>query len=281
MDVLIINVDSKITNIALKKIEMYHQQRGDNVTWDMPMMAGIADKTYVSCIFDYNRREAEEYEGYGAIIGGSGYDIKGVLPEKIETMKPKINIGFTTRGCIRKCPFCIVPEKEGHIRVVGDIYDFWDRESKEIVVLDNNILAMPEHFKMICEQIRDEGLTVDFCQGLDIRLVTDKLAHTLSLLSHRKQIHFAWDNVRDEKAVMDGIKTMCAYSRPDRLMFYVLIGFNSTEEEDLYRVEKLRSLGVDPFVMPYDKTDPYQRAFARWVNHKAIFKSVEWKNYTR
>jgi len=47
----------------------------------------------------------------------------------------------------------------------------------------------------------------------------------------------------------------------------------------VYRVMELRALGVDPFVMPYDKTDPYQRRFARWVNHKAIFKSVEWKDY--
>ena len=65
-----------------------------------------------------------------------------------------------------------------------------------------------------------------------------------------------------------------------RLMFYVLIGYDSTPEEDLYRVELLKDLGVDPFVMPYDKSDKYQRNFARWVNHKAIFKSVEWEEYS-
>ncbi|GAH92586.1 unnamed protein product, partial [marine sediment metagenome] len=84
------------------------------------------------------------------------------LRPEIEEMKPKINIGFTTRGCIRKCPFCIVPEKEGKIRVVGDIYDFWDREGTELIILDNNILALPEHFKMICTQLKQENLKVDF-----------------------------------------------------------------------------------------------------------------------
>ena len=64
-----------------------------------------------------------------------------------------------------------------------------------------------------------------------------------------------------------------------KMMCYVLIGFNSTEAEDLYRVEVLRGLGIDPFVMPYNKNDLYQRSFARWVNHKAIFKKVKWEDY--
>jgi hypothetical protein len=58
-----------------------------------------------------------------------------------------------------------------------------------------------------------------------------------------------------------------------------LVGFNSTPAEDLYRVETLRGLGVNPFVMPFNKQDRYQRRFARWVNHKAIFKSVSWEAY--
>jgi hypothetical protein len=60
---------------------------------------------------------------------------------------------------------------------------------------------------------------------------------------------------------------------------YVLIGYNTTESEDMDRVELLRNLGVNPFVMPYNKANNYQKKFARWVNHKAIFKSVKWENY--
>ena len=63
------------------------------------------------------------------------------------------------------------------------------------------------------------------------------------------------------------------------IMCYVLIGYKDNPKEDLRRVETLRQMGISPFVMPYDKTDHYQRRFARWVNHKAIFKSVKWEDY--
>lgn len=188
-------------------------------------------------------------------------------------------MGFTTRGCIRKCKFCKVPEKEGYIREVADIYEFW-RGQRELVLLDNNLTALPEQFERICKQMIKEKISVDFSQGLDIRLINSDMAKLLSKVKTMKQIHFAFDDVKLENAVSKGIKTLSDNGvKPYKLMFYVLIGFNSTPEEDLYRVELLRSYGVDPFVMPFDKQDEYQKNFARWVNHKAIFKSVKWEDY--
>ena len=72
---------------------------------------------------------------------------------------------------------------------------------------------------------------------------------------------------------------MIKHVKPYKIMCYVLIGYWSTPEQDLYRIEKLRELKIDPFVMPYNKSDPYQKRFARWVNHKAIFKTVKWIDY--
>ena len=72
---------------------------------------------------------------------------------------------------------------------------------------------------------------------------------------------------------------MDARIKPYQMAFYILIGYHSTAAEDLHRVEVLRNYGADPFVMPYDKTDPYQNSFARWVNHRAIFKTVPWGDY--
>jgi len=97
-----------------------------------------------------------------------------------------------------------------------------------------------------------------------------------------KQIYFAWDIPTKvmEEYVKKGILLLKDWMPLSRIAFYVLVGFNTTPEQDLYRVETLRNLGVDPFVMPYEKSDPYQKRFARWVNHKAIFKSVKWKDYT-
>ena len=108
MKILIINIDSKkIPNLALKKIEKYHLDKGDEVMWDMPLFAHLSDKIYVSCVFEKNKKQCETW-GTRAEIGGSGYDINSKLPEEIENIKPRINLGFTSRGCIRNCKFCIV-----------------------------------------------------------------------------------------------------------------------------------------------------------------------------
>jgi hypothetical protein len=213
------------------------------------------------------------------ICGGTGFDLTTFLPIEIDSMKPKINIGFTTRGCIRNCPFCVVPKKEGRIKIVGDIYDFWDGRTNEIKILDNNILAVSNHFKTVCNQIKKESLKVDFCQGLDVRLITEELAYYITSINHTRFIRIAWDNIEDEKGVLKGIKNLLKYINPYKIMCYVLIGYNTSKDEDLYRVTRLRELGIDLFIMSYNKYDSYQKKFARWVNHKAIFKTVAWEDY--
>ena len=87
--------------------------------------------------------------------------------------------------------------------------------------------------------------------------------------------------MRDEKAVLHGIEVLQGALPRGSIMSYVLIGFNTTHEEDYYRVMKLREKGVDPFVMPFNKKDRRQKRFARWANHKAVFKSVSWEDYHR
>jgi hypothetical protein len=150
------------------------------------------------------------------------------------------------------------------------------------MILDNNATADQDHFIKICYQAIKEKAKTDFCQGLDIRLINPEMAQVLAKLRLWKQIHFAFDNIKIEKQVREGIKILNDNGvKPWKLMFYVLIGFDSTPEEDLYRVEMLRGLKVDPFVMPFNKSDPYQRDFARWVNMKATFKTVSWQDYKK
>jgi len=130
--------------------------------------------------------------------------------------------------------------------------------------------------------------------------MTPKKAKLLSKVKLWGQIHFAFDYIELEDKVKEGIKMLKENGvKPYKLMFYVLVGFNTTQEQDLYRVEMLRDLGVDPFVMPYkdingfnmdkiiskcgfdnkENYKEYLKNFARWVNHKAIFKSVKWEDY--
>lgn len=287
MRVLLLNIDSKLPNIALKKIEMWHQLRGDEIVWDMPMMLGATDKAYASCIFTKNKDIAKNYKGLypELVVGGTGYGLTVKLPAEIDAMKPKINYGFTTRGCIRKCPFCIVPEAEGAISVVGDIFDIWDGESASIILLDNNILAVPEHFEVICRQLIQRNLKVDFNQALDIRLVDANAAWFIAEIKYSRQISFSFDYVSIEKQFREGMRHLLkAGIRMSRIMIFLLVGFNTTLEEDLGRIEMIKSYGASPFVMKYQEVNDVSplvvrdegelRELARWINQPHGFYKV-------
>lgn len=130
--ILLIDADSTIPNLALMKISAYHKAIGDIVGFDVE----DPDKVYCSIIFKKNRHMADGlrflYPNADIDIGGSGYDLKKTLPDCIESMTPDYTIypdnksyyGFTSRGCIRHCPFCIVHDKEGGFRrIYGTVDD--------------------------------------------------------------------------------------------------------------------------------------------------------------
>lgn len=284
MKVLLLNIDSKLPNIALHKIALYHESKGDEVVWDMPMMLNSCDKVYASCIFVKNRWVCENYRGLrpDLIIGGTGYDLTVKLPPEIEEMKPKINVGFTTRGCIRNCSFCFVPKAEGKIRIVGDIYDLWDGDSKCLTLLDNNILAVPDHFKGICQQIKRENITVDFNQGLDIRLVTPEICDSLfsvKVLHSRRR--FAFDFPGLAETIKSKVALMREYAPREMFFFYVLVGYNTTFEEDLFRLNLLRELNCRAYVMRHAST-PKERRYTRlaeWANQIWTFAKYDFQTF--
>jgi len=278
MEILLINIDSKLPNIALHKIEKYYLDKGDNVTWDMPLYSDTSDKIYVSCIFTKNRNKCTFYEGI-ADIGGTGYDIHKRLPKEIEDISLKINYGFTTRGCVRKCSFCFVPEKEGNIHVVGDLYDIWDGKSKEVVFLDNNILALPEQFKKVCEQSNKEKLEIDFNQGMDIRFVTEETCELIKQTKF-KIVRFAFDSSKDEEIINRKIRLLNKYNV--HAMFYVLVGFESDFSDALKRINYLIKHKQRAYVMKHENCDNDKRymALARWCNSPLFGKgTLPFKTY--
>jgi len=179
-----------------------------------------------------------------------------------------------------------VPEKEGKPVGVNTVDELWtQRDSKFLMLLDNDFFGNPAWATRV-EEINEYGLTVNFSQGLNIRNLRPEQAAALASVRFsnpnqtKKQVHFAWDDPRHEKLIHKGIQTCIdAGIRPYQMAFYVLVGYHSTEEEDLHRLEVLRGYGCDPYVMPYDLTDPYQARLKRWVNRKAVFKSVPWAEY--
>ena len=274
MKVLLINIDSTIPNLALNKINKYHLDNGDDVIWDMALAIDNVDKTYVSCVFPENKYKCLIFEGR-ALIGGSGYDMNIKLPPEIDAIKPKINWGFTSRGCIRKCHFCFVPKMEGNIRVTGDVYDIWDSKSKDITIMDNNILALPDHFKLICQQIRNEKLRVDFNQGLDHRLLTEELWAELKSLKHQHEIRFAFDDISYSKSVIYALELMKANGLKDwQTRWYVYVGVKDTFDTVYKRLLILKSYNQHAYLMRDKQVhdNPMWVAMATWTSFQGAFK---------
>lgn len=282
MRVAIIPIEPKIFNTAYMQIASYYRRRGDSVEWWIPIEHKQFHAVFCSSLFDYT--DKSEIPG-DVVCGGTGFDVHSQLSRVIEncdldySIYPECRKSFLwfSRGCPRKCPWCVVPEKEGGIHPVP--VKNLNPRGEYVVVCDNNFFANPEWFEAIC-YLRHLKFALDF-QGIDVRVITGYQALSLSRLRHYKQIKFAWDVPGDERGVLGGIKTLLKYIRPYRLMCYVLIGFNSSEEQDLHRIETLRSLKIDPFVMPYNRKELYQRSLTRYVNNKAIFKKVTWKDYRK
>lgn len=291
MRVAIYDVDSKIPNLALMKLSAFHKAQGDTVEGYSPLFKAEYDKIYASRIFKFS--DTSMLDPNTMEIGGTGWDLQKNLPDHIEALVPDYslynyphNIGFTMRGCRLRCSFCVVPKKEGRPRGVLTIPEIWtQRDSDFVVLLDNDFFGNPEWAARINE-IKELNLRVNFSQGLNIRNIKPEQAEAVASIrfsnmsGKAKQVHFAWDDPRHEKLIHKGIATCVeAGIKPYQMAFYVLIGYHSTPEEDLHRVELLRSYGCDPYAMPYNKDDPYQNRFTRWVNHKAIFNTVSWDNY--
>jgi len=282
----IVDIDSRMPNLALMKLSAFHKSVGDSVKIYDPLF-DHPDRIYSSKVFKSSDKFGYFPKDCEVIQGGSGHDLTIKLPDEVETMYPDYSlyncnyaIGFTTRGCTRECGFCIVPKKEGKLHPVADIHQFWNGQ-KELFLMDNNLTGDTEHFNLILNQLIKYKIKTDFNQGLDIRLIDDEKAKLLSKVRLWKQIHFAFDSLDLETEVRAGIEILLKYMPASRLMFYVLVGWDTTEDEDLYRIEILRSYKIDPFVMVYDKTSEYQRRLARWCNFKAIFKTVAWPDYKK
>lgn len=288
MKVMIVNYDSVIPNVALHKIKMYHEEKGDDIIENFPLAAHTCDKVYVSCVFSENKDSclSEWGEMHKANVGGSGVNLHKPLPLEIENMRPRINYGFTTRGCVRRCKFCVVPTKEGKIRVVeDDLRNIWDGVSNGIVLLDNNVFGKPEHFKKICRQANELGIKVDFNQGLDARLLTDDLVKHMKISMNTYNAHFAYDDVKYEKDVKKAI-ALLKKNGIKSVIWLVLVGFNSTPTEDMARVEYLRREGQRVYVMRYrgeggvaKPNHPFYVSFAHWANWRPLFKTMTFLEY--
>lgn len=303
MTIGLIDVDGhNFPNLALMRISAWHKAQGDNVEWwQPPLFQPHYDIVYMSKVFSnaYSPDVDDPPNADKVIRGGTGYCISlgadgkehfdqsqnHSLPPEVERMFPDYTIypqfdfavSMTSRGCPRGCSFCHVAAKEGRCATkVADVSDFWRPNigKKEIKILDPNITACREK-RDLMRQYMETGAILDFTQGLDIRLLNDADIEDINQMRLRT-LHFAWDNPKDD---LEGKFRKFAerFRRKSNVgMVYCLTNYNSTMEENLYRIYTLRDLGYDPYVMVYNKPSAPKeiRDLQRWCNSKFIFRKV-------
>ena len=284
----LIDVDSKIPNLALMKISAYHKSKGDTVGFNLK----YPNKIYQSIVFNKNRGRAlnKTVVDIPVEYGGSGISLKSRLPDEIEFIKPDYDLypseysqGFTTRGCIRNCHFCIVRDKEGKLKRHQHPKDFFDDRFNTIMIMDNNWLADREWFFETSGWIIDNGLkTIE--QGLDIRLIDEDIIGQLKDLKI-KIWHFAFDFTSLEPIIREKIQLLkdCGVNPKNYCDFYVYCHDDASYDDALYRCNVLRSIGASAFLMFNCENGKTRRIkdLTKWVNRKCLFWSIPFEKYSR
>jgi len=271
-------------NLALMKISSFHKVCGDSVEWYQP--GSEYDRVYSSKVF--TSTPTDDTLPADTIKGGTGYDITAVLPDYIEACFPDYSLynlshsmGFLTRGCPRKCPWCFVPAKEGEIRAASTIQQIMHPSHSAAVLMDNNVLAHQHGIHQI-EEIARLGIKVDFNQGLDARLIDAPMARLLSKVKWLSPVRLACDDSSQIETVRRAVETMRWHNvSPRNYWCYVLV---KDVADAVQRVRFLKGISVEPFCQPYldmDGTPPTrdQRRLARWVNNRQLYKTRTWGEY--
>lgn len=238
-------------NYALMKISAFHKQAGDIVEWWNPLLNQAYDIIYSSKVFDFI--PDNPYLPEWAIKGGAGYNKKTVLPPEIETMYPDYSIypecdyaiGYTTRGCPNNCRWCGVHELEGDIRPYRQWQQLVRQDSRQLVLMDNNILACEHGIKQL-ESLIDSGYSIDLNQGMDARLVNRRIADIIAQLTWIRFIRFSCDQLQQVEAIKQAAALLADYGiKPYRLFIYLLVTEDiENAERRVHELKKLKAINI-------------------------------------
>lgn len=298
MKIGLIDVDGhNFPNLALMKLSSYHKDRGDDVSWYD--IFGEYDRVYMAKVFthtpDYNFSIPNARE---IIKGGTGYDIHSRLPEDAEKIIPdytlypyidrKTAYGFLTRGCIRKCPWCIVPKKEGTIQPYQDVDEIAVEGRTNLILMDNNILAAGEYGMVQLRKIAESGYRIDFNQAMDARLVTDEVAEVLASIKWLEYIRFGCDTPSQVGDCEEAIKKIRSYGYNAAFFLYTILRGEMQEcyERINHWRDPIYKCKIRPFAQPEldftttkQNIPQWQKDMAHWVNKKTCFYGVEFENF--
>lgn len=291
-------------NLALGKLARYHRERGDTVEWAIPFYH--YDRVYMSKVFNFSPDDLTCYDADEVIKGGTGYDITSRLPDEVDRLQPDYSIwphvpkdtayGFLTRGCPNRCPWCVVPRKEGGVAPYMDVDEIAIEGRHKLVLMDNNFLAAGAYTVRQLEKIIERGYTVDFNQALDARLVSPGLAELLAWCkwsAHR--IRFGCDTPGQVKECQRAIDLLQSYGYRGEFFLYTMLTDNFAEcyQRTRYWWEKNHEYRRDhkpnvyihaqPYRDPDDPTRPipqWQKDMAQWANKKMIFQVASFENFS-
>ncbi len=278
-------------NYALMKISAWHKAQGDNVEWWNPLKN--YDVVYSSKIFDFTPENP--YLPENTIRGGSGYadiPLEQTLPPLIDEMFPDYSIypacdyaiGYITRGCPNNCRWCVVPSKEGEIKPYRSWRQLIRPDSKKLVLMDNNILASDFGIAEL-ESLVGSGYAIDLNQGMDARLVDERVAKILAGLKWIKYIRFSCDQQAQIEPIVRTAELLAKYGvKPYRLFIYLLVTANI--EDAARRVEALKWLGNITIYAQAERNErqsivpnKMQLEFAQRYVYSGRYRQESWAQY--
>lgn len=203
------------------------------------------------------------------------------------------SIGYLTRGCFRHCGFC-VNQKYNRVFRHSNLLEFYDKSRSKICLLDDNFFGY-RNWRALLSQLIQTGKSFKFKQGMDERLLTDDMARMLFQSKYDGDFTFAFDNIADYDLIHSKLRIISSnkQSKSKNVKFYVLVGFESTDDKDIVhafqRIALLMQYQCIPYIMRYQnknetpwKTSPLRSmyvAIARWCNQPRIFKKMSFREF--
>lgn len=269
MKVVLYDVDSKIPNLALMKLSTYYNDHGYQSILSKKIQHIPANLYFASIIFNSQKsfkhiEKLTELYGDKVVLGGTGVDLKATLPVEVDRCFPdydlyrhtKYALGFLTRGCPKKCKFCVVPQKEGYLKSNYSTFnDFVPKGQRNVMLLDNNLLAAPNAIELL-EEITTRQLNVNFSQTLDIQYLTDEIYEKLILVNSvnsrfsRQMMYFSCNTLKQVEMFKMQFDKLKNFGK-ERVTVVIMYGFNTRLSEDFQILKTMKKLGLVAFVQEY------------------------------
>lgn len=303
-------------NIALMKISGYHKANNDQVCLLISytdFQPKYFDVVYVSKVFSFTKVNSDILQYPNVKIGGTGFFEDGgdPLPSEVEHFLPdytlydeyiasqiamgkrpskfadyvNFSIGFATRGCFRRCDFCVNKKYEKAFRH-SEISEWLDPMRPKIYLWDDNIFAYTK-WSEVFDELDAIGKPFQFRQGLDIRLLTKEKAERLNKSNYYGDIIFAFDHIEEAQIIEEKLTLWRQFSKKGTKL-YVLCGYDSQDEMDIENTfERIRIVMKHkclPYIMRYEKYNEskYRSIYiqlARWCNQPQFFKKKSFRQY--